>query len=97
VRGSCLPTTCPESSRVTDLLRPKTVPEAFPIKASGKPYLTGLGKSRPLSAHDQQTLCNISSLIWRFHIRVRLLRRFTELPVFDARLYIRVRRIDEVA
>ena len=29
------------------------------------------------------------------HIRVDLSRRFSELAVFDARLYIRVRRIDE--
>ena len=31
------------------------------------------------------------------HIRVGLSRRFSELAVFDARLYIRVRRIDEPA
>ena len=31
------------------------------------------------------------------HIRVGLPRRFSELAVFDARLYIRVRRIDEPA
>ena len=31
------------------------------------------------------------------HIRVRLPRRFSELAVFDARFYIRVRRIDEPA
>jgi hypothetical protein len=31
------------------------------------------------------------------HIDVGLSRRFSELAVFDARLYIRVRRIDEPA
>jgi hypothetical protein len=31
------------------------------------------------------------------HIRDALPRRFSELAVFDARLYIRVRRIDEPA
>jgi len=31
------------------------------------------------------------------HIRDALPRRFFELAVFDARLYIRVRRIDEPA
>jgi len=31
------------------------------------------------------------------HIRVDLSRRFSELAIFDARLYIRVRRIDEPA
>ncbi len=31
------------------------------------------------------------------HLRVTLPRRFSELAVFDARLYIRVRRIDEPA
>ena len=31
------------------------------------------------------------------HIRVGLPRRFSELAVFDARLYVRVRRIDEPA
>ena len=31
------------------------------------------------------------------HIRVDLSRRFSELAVFDARLYIRVRHIDEPA
>jgi len=31
------------------------------------------------------------------HIRFGLLRRFCELTVFDARLYIRVRRIDQPA
>jgi hypothetical protein len=31
------------------------------------------------------------------HIRVRISRRFSELAVFDARLYIRVRCIDEPA
>ena len=31
------------------------------------------------------------------HIRVDLSRRFSELAVFDAHLYIRVRRIDEPA
>ena len=31
------------------------------------------------------------------HIRVDFSRRFSELAVFDARLYIRVRRIDEPA
>jgi hypothetical protein len=30
-----------------------------------------------------------------FHIRVGLSRRFSELAVFDALPYIRVRRIDE--
>jgi len=29
------------------------------------------------------------------HIRVGLARRFSELAIFDARLYIRIRRIDE--
>jgi hypothetical protein len=31
------------------------------------------------------------------HIRAGLSRRLSELAVFDARLYIRVRRIDEPA
>jgi hypothetical protein len=31
------------------------------------------------------------------HVRDDLQRRFSELAVFDARLYIRVRRIDEPA
>jgi hypothetical protein len=31
------------------------------------------------------------------HIRVALPRRFSELAVFDARLNVRVRRIDEPA
>jgi hypothetical protein len=29
------------------------------------------------------------------HIRVGLLRRFCELTVFDARLYVRVRRVEQ--
>jgi hypothetical protein len=32
-----------------------------------------------------------------FHIHVGLLRRFSELAVFDARLYVRVRRVDQPA
>jgi len=51
----------------------------------------------PLSAHDQQTLCDISLVIWRFTSASPSQRRFSELAVFDARLYIRVRRIDEPA
>ena len=48
---------------------------------------------RPRSANSMQhTFTNLA-----VHIRVRLPRRFSELAVFYARLYIRVRRIDEAA
>ncbi len=43
------------------------------------------------SAHDVYSTC------LAVHIRVGLLRRFSELTVFDARLYIRVRRVDQPA
>ena len=49
------------------------------------------------SAHDQQALCDISFTNLAVHIRDALPRRFSDLAVFDARLYIRVRRIDEPA
>ena len=49
----------------------------------------------PLSAHDQQALCDIPLLIWPASHPRRPPRRFSELAVFDARLDIRVRRIDE--
>ena len=49
----------------------------------------------PLSAHNHQTLCDISLLIRRFASESLSQRRFSELAVFDARLYIRVCRIDE--
>src|SRR5712672_3020749 len=42
---------------------------------------------------DQQTLCNVSFTNVALHICASLPRRFSELTVFDARLYIRVRRI----
>jgi hypothetical protein len=35
------------------------------VRLVGNPYLTGLWKG-PLSAHDQQTLGNISLPNWRF-------------------------------
>src|ERR1700732_285042 len=58
------------------------------------------GPSQPLvcalSIHDQQTICDSFTNL-AVHIRVGLSRRFSELPVFDALLYIRVRRIDEPA
>ena len=63
----------------------------------GKSSLTGLWKVCPLSAHDQQALCDISFTNLAVHIRDALPRRFSDLAVFDARLYIRVRRIDEPA
>jgi len=56
-----------------------------------QPYLTGLRKGCPSSAHDLYATC------LAVHIRVGLLRRFCELTVFDARLYIRVRRVDQPA
>jgi hypothetical protein len=43
------------------------------------------------SAHDLYATC------LAVHVRVGLLRRFCELTVLDARLYVRVRRIDEPA
>jgi len=45
----------------------------------------------PSSAHDLHATC------LAVHIRVGPLRRFCELTVFDARLYIRVRRVDQPA
>jgi hypothetical protein len=63
----------------------------------GKPYLTGLGKDCPLSAHDQQATTQHMLLVWRFHTRVGLPMHFSQLAVFDPRLDIRVRRIDEPA
>ncbi len=43
------------------------------------------------SFHDLYATC------LAVHIRVGLLRGFCELTVFDARLYIRVRRVDQPA
>ena len=62
----------------------------------GNSYLIAIMEGLPLSAHDQQTICDRSLLIWRF-TSASTSRRFSELAVFDARLYIRVRRIDEPA
>jgi hypothetical protein len=53
--------------------------------------------SSALSAHNRQTLCDVSLLIWWVTCASALSRRFSELAVFDACLYIRVRRIDEPA
>ena len=50
-----------------------------------------------LADADQQTEADFSLTNLAVHIRVGLSRRFSELAVFDARLYIRVRRIDEPA
>ncbi len=52
-------------------------------------FTSSLSKSRQVSRHIVTNLA--------VHIRVALPRRFSELAVFDARLYIRVRRIDEPA
>jgi hypothetical protein len=43
-----------------------------------------------ISKHDATIVTNLA-----VQIRFGLSRRFSELAVFDARLYIRVRRIDE--
>ena len=51
----------------------------------------GLLQVCPSSAHD------LYATYLAVHIRVGLLRRFCELTVFDARLYIRVRRVDHPA
>ena len=50
-----------------------------------------LWKSGASSAHDRY------ATYLAVHIRFSLLRRFSELAVFDARHYVRVRRIDEPA
>jgi hypothetical protein len=47
--------------------------------------------------NDQQTLCDISLLILRLTSATPSPTRLSELAVFDARLYVRVRRIDEPA
>jgi hypothetical protein len=56
----------------------------------------GLLPSCPLSAQDEQTLCNIFTNL-AVRSRVGRPRRFSELAIFDARLHIRVRRSDEPA
>jgi hypothetical protein len=55
--------------------------------------ISGLHVIRPRSANTvRHIITNLAA-----HIRDALPRRFSELAVFDARLYIRVRRIDEPA
>jgi hypothetical protein len=62
----------------------------------GKPYLgimSGFPFIRPRSANTMRHI--VTNLAARIHDDAP--RRFPELAVFDARLYIRVRRIDEPA
>ena len=48
------------------------------------------------SQHTANTLRHVlTNLV--VHIRVGLSKRISKLAVFDARLYVRVRRIDETA
>jgi hypothetical protein len=54
---------------------------------------SGLPVIRPRSANTGRHIVTNLAV----HIRVGLPRRFSKLAVFDARLYIRVRRIDEPA
>jgi hypothetical protein len=55
--------------------------------------ISRLSVIRPRSANTMRHIVtNLAA-----HIRDALPRRFSELAVFDARLYIRVRRIDEPA
>jgi len=64
-------------------------PNNIPIRANA----IGLLVIRPRSANTMRhSATNLAA-----HIRVALARPFSELAVFDARLYIRVRRIDEPA
>ena len=55
--------------------------------------MEGLPVIRPRSANTMRHI--VTSLA--VHVRVGIPSRFSELAVFDARLYIRVRRIDEPA
>jgi hypothetical protein len=56
-----------------------------------------MGTTGPLSAHrSANTMRHIVTNL-AAHIRDVLPRRFSELAVFNARLYIRVRRIDKPA
>jgi hypothetical protein len=58
-----------------------------------EPITSGLTVIRPrLVDSMRHTVADLS-----IHIRVDPSRRFSELAVFDARLYIRVRRVDEPA
>src|SRR5580704_2859025 len=63
-------------------------PSSHSGRIVGKPYLTGLGKSSPLSAQNHRS--------GGTHPRC-LPRCFSELAVFDALLDIHVRRVDEPA
>jgi hypothetical protein len=67
----------------------------LPDRRQTLPYriMEGLPVIRPRSANPVRHI--VTSLA--VHIRAGLPRRFSELAVFDARLYIRVRRIDEPA
>ncbi len=57
------------------------------------PVTSGCPLSAPRSANTvRHIVTNLAA-----YIRVALPRRFSELAVFDARLYIRLRRIDEPA
>jgi hypothetical protein len=90
--------THPESMPSAKITSCKPLPSTDPLGAHldyfrivGNPYLIALRQSCASSAHDVYATC------LAVHIRVGLLRRFCELTVFDARLYIRVRRVDQPA
>ena len=68
-----------------------------PSGLSGSLLVTNYVRVARPAPHDQQTLCDISLLILRLTSATPLPTRFSELAVFDARLYVRVRRIDEPA
>ncbi len=62
----------------------------------GKPYLGITSRLTVIRPTISNTMRHIVTNL-AAHIRGALPRRFSELAVFDARLYIRVRRIDEPA
>jgi hypothetical protein len=69
----------------------KWYPAKSPPPRAGRYRPHGLLPACPSSAHDVYSTC------LAVHIRVGLLKHFFELTVFDARLYIRVRRVDQPA
>ena len=86
-------------------LRPESNPRAVKTPASGRRGSRSI--ARPSSAGDATNLgwerCASLSMFTRVvrnlavHMRVEVAARFSQLVVFDAFLYIRVRCIDEVA